>query len=151
MSLVSFKPDSTTEIVGGWDSHDQEYVLYVFDLRANAVYSMLWSNLCDYNEIDKVSTARLRDRLAKYLGFKVPDGFWERVERKEPERIRYELVGGVWYRGLYRDHTFQIPMFGEPYEEEATSLGDSDIEVVNVDDDDSEVTTIRPRHVRLVG
>lgn len=165
MSLVSFKLDATTEVVGGWDPHDREFVLYVFDLRLNAVTSMLWSNLCDYDPVDKVSTARLRDRLAKYLGMTAPEGFWERVERKEPERIRYELVGDTWYRGFFRDQTFQVPMFDEPLgesdndsrtghmcedREDPIPLQDSDIEVIN--ETDGEVTQVRPRgFVRLVG
>ena len=155
MSLVSFKLDATTEVVGGWDPHDKEFVLYVFDLRPNAVTSMLWSNLCDYDPIDRTSIERLRDRLEKYLGMKAPEGFWERVERKEPERIRYEWSGGIWYRGLFQDKTFQVPMFDEPMEE-GEPLQDSDIEVMDSAEFEArgpeEITAIRARGlIRLVG
>jgi hypothetical protein len=162
MSLVSFTLEAMkAEIVGGWDPLDREFVLYVFDLRGNAVTAMLWSNLCDYDPIDKTSTERLRERLEKYLGITPPAGFWERVERKEPERIRYEWVNGTWFKGLYRETTFQVPMFDEPSFEpfgeapEITGvmtslprldpLPDSDIEV------NEEVTQIRSSYARRLG
>jgi len=156
MSLVSFTHDQT-EVVGGWDPHDKEFVLYVFDLRPGAASSMLWSNLCDHDPIDKHSTERLQARLSRFLRIPAPEGFWERVERQEPERIRYEFVNNTWYRGLYKDLTFQVPMFGEPLDsaEPVHSDRDSDIDIVREpepdDEREQEVTGVRASLIRLVG
>lgn len=99
MGQVVFKaPSKGWEVIGGYDSVGKEFFLYVFNLRpvtAAADSVVVWSNLVDFNPVDRTSTLRLRTRL-KVMGVEAPEGFWSLVERQEDSEVRHEWMGGAW-------------------------------------------------------
>lgn len=105
MGQVVFKaPSKGWEIIGGYDDVGKEFFLYVFTLRplAAAENVIVWSNLVDFDPIDRTSTLRLRTRL-KVMGIEAPEGFWALVERQDHSDTRHEWVGGAWVSNKTRE------------------------------------------------
>jgi len=90
MSQVTFRTKNGFEVVAGYDEDAREYFAYVFDQRGKAY----WSNLTDFDPIDKHSTERLRSRMTGFLRIEVPDGFWSLVEQKSATPCKWD--GQTW-------------------------------------------------------
>ena len=89
MSQVSFKTQYmgfAVEIVAGWDEPLQYYHLTVFDNRADAEEEYIFSCLDTPNPFAAKTTERWKAKLIE-MNIKIPDGFWERVEKKEADDI----------------------------------------------------------------
>ena len=85
MSQVKFRAvteSGPVEIMAGWDRPLQEFFLTVFDLVPEAEEETLWSTVNLPSSIDTKTTLRIRTKLVE-LGIEAPEGFWERVERRE--------------------------------------------------------------------
>ena len=76
-STLNGKP---CEIMAGWDRPCQEYYLTVFDLNPDE--EVCWSTIDSPDESLAHETGYLRQRLG-VMGITSPEGFWERVERRE--------------------------------------------------------------------
>lgn len=76
------------EIMAGWDRPLAEFYLTVFDLDPEADEEVVWSTLDAPDESQAHETGYLRQRLS-LMGITPPDGFWERVERREGSVTHY--------------------------------------------------------------
>lgn len=92
MSQVSFKagPDGTFEVMAGWDRPCQEFYLTVFDAEEEVV----WSTLGSVDPGLRESTLFIRTQLTK-MTIQAPDGFWERVERREANVV-HKMTPAGW-------------------------------------------------------
>jgi hypothetical protein len=104
MSQVTFQAtigsDKSTpvEIMAGWDRPLRHYFLNVFlvDAVDDQGSDVWWSTIGNPSDEDSHGTGRLRQQLDS-MGITVPEGFWERVERREAN-VTYAYAEGVWNR-----------------------------------------------------
>lgn len=88
MSQVAFRRRNL-EVVAGYDNG--EFFLDVFDSN----FFVVWSNLTDFETVDRHSTSRLKQQL-EVLKIPAPEGFWEIVESGENRDVRFDWTGSSW-------------------------------------------------------
>ena len=99
MSQVKFK--STYEgrpvvVMGGWDRPLRHFHLCVFDADPEGETEVVWSGLDHWDGGGASATDPMRRQITE-MGISVPDGFWERCERREGN-VLHEFVDGEWSR-----------------------------------------------------
>lgn len=97
MSQVKFfgtRKGKVVEVVGGWDRPLREFFLNVF--AEGESMDPIWSDLAVAPSL-KQDTAFMRAKLAE-MGIEVPEGFWERVERREANvlHVLHTGAGQAW-------------------------------------------------------
>lgn len=100
MSQVSFTTQYMgfpVKVVAGWDRPLQYYHFTVFDLRPDAEDECIFSCLDIPNVFQTKTLEKWQDRLAM-MKIEAPEGFWERVEKKDTgNRVEIFRDGdGVW-------------------------------------------------------
>lgn len=89
------KDGTKVEILGGWDRPLREFFISVFNTNPpEDSEGIIYSTLGDWNALDRDSTLRLQGKLEK-LGVALPDGFWDRVERREGN-VTHVHRNGSW-------------------------------------------------------
>lgn len=100
MAQVVFKAvEKQIEVIGGWSPHEGEFFLYLF--RSDVENKLVWSNLVDFDPIDRISTNRLRFKLALFH-IEAPAEFWNLVELRQGEAVRHGWDGTQWHDGLFK-------------------------------------------------
>lgn len=97
MSQVKFETvwrNIPVEVMSGWDIQMGYYHFTIFDLRPDAAEETLFSCLSEGVYPDDIQF--WKDKV-KELGITVPNGFWERAERREGNTI-YRYSRGRWNR-----------------------------------------------------
>jgi len=97
MSQVKFKTSyqgKPCEVMAGWDRPLAEFYMTLFDLDPEADDETFWSAIAFPSDVDRKSTLRLRTKLVEF-GITPPDGFWERVERREAN-VTHVLTPTGW-------------------------------------------------------
>lgn len=94
MGQVKFKSmheGTPCDVLAGWDYPCRDFFLTVMkqEIPADAEEEdagCIWSTIYEPSPQDRVTTRHLQDKLVE-LGIEAPEGFWERVERKERETV----------------------------------------------------------------
>jgi hypothetical protein len=99
MSRIAFNSKmhhKRVKVVGGWDRPLQHYHLTVFNIEPNVEddEEVIWDQM-EHIGFPK-SILPLQAAVAE-LGIEVPDGFWERCERREGNTV-YSFADGEWLR-----------------------------------------------------
>lgn len=97
MSQVKFKTSyqgKPCEVMAGWDRPLAEFYMTLFDLDPEVDEEVVWSTLDAPDESLAHETGYLRQRLG-IMGITPPDGFWERVERREAN-VTHVLTPTGW-------------------------------------------------------
>lgn len=92
MNQVEFKTKKDLEVIGGYDTIDKEYFLYVFDLNVGKI---VWSNLTDFDQSDCYGIHRLHNKLIS-MKIDIPSGFWDMVLSKESKHTKSVWDGTRW-------------------------------------------------------
>lgn len=79
------------EISAGWDRPCQEFFLNLFNFDPDAESEVDWSTLDEPG--DDRTTDRIRE-VIRGFGISLPEGFWERVERREGNVIHVYTDSG---------------------------------------------------------
>jgi len=96
MSQVKFESPfagKSVEIMAGWDRPLQHYFLTIFNMD-DSEDEVYWSTL-DFPSDEDKDTSRIRRQLDS-MGIQTPEGFWERVERQEGNKL-HVFMGGTWH------------------------------------------------------
>ncbi len=94
MSQVKFagtrKGGEKVAVVGGWDRPLREFFLTIF-VADSEDEEIVWSDLLAPSKLKQEDTHYLRGKLTEY-GIEAPEGFWDRVERREANvvHVRHE-------------------------------------------------------------